>query len=247
MVGAPAVRQDRTVIEVGPHRYTESDARRTVAAGPVLVGLLTAGLDDSRLDLDRALAVVQQVADDEAAPLDQRLRTTLDTWRGAAASVRASGALGPPASGTVAHLATSGGGVPKQSSERIEVGWSGVVGDVQADRSNHGRPWQALCLWSTEVIDGFRAHGDPLGPGLAGENITVTGLPWARVRPGSQLRIGTVTCEVSAYAVPCRKNAPWFADRRFDRMHHRHGPVSRVYAWVVEPGTIVVGDAAVLE
>ena len=122
-----------------------------------------------------------------------------------------------------------------------------MLGDRQADRDNHGRPWQALCLWSTEVIDDFRAEGHPLAPGLAGENVTITGLPWARVRPGVQLRLGDVLAEVSAYAVPCRKNAAWFVDGRFDAMHHRHGPRSRVYATVLEPGTITHGAPVLLE
>jgi MOSC domain-containing protein YiiM len=30
-------------------------------------------------------------------------------------------------------------------------------------------------------------------------------------------------------------------------MHHDRGPVSRVYATVLEPGTVRVGDAAILE
>jgi hypothetical protein len=30
-------------------------------------------------------------------------------------------------------------------------------------------------------------------------------------------------------------------------MHHERGPVSRVYATVLQPGVIAVGDAAVLE
>jgi MOSC domain-containing protein YiiM len=57
----------------------------------------------------------------------------------------------------------------------------------------------------------------------------------------------TVVCDIASYAVPCKQNAPWFDDRRFDRIHHRHGAVSRVYATVIEPGTITIGDDAVLE
>jgi MOSC domain-containing protein YiiM len=62
-----------------------------------------------------------------------------------------------------------------------------------------------------------------------------------------RLRIGTVLCEASAYALPCRHNARWFSDGRFDRMHHREGPVSRVYATVLEQGSISPGDAAILK
>jgi MOSC domain-containing protein YiiM len=56
-----------------------------------------------------------------------------------------------------------------------------------------------------------------------------------------------VLCQVSAFAVPCRQNARWFVDRRFERIHHSNGPVSRVYATVIEPGAIRSDDIVVLE
>ena len=67
------------------------------------------------------------------------------------------------------------------------------------------------------------------------------------MRPGVRLRLGSVLCQVMAFAVPCKQNARWFSDRRFQRIHHSNGPISRVYALVLEPGSIAVGDDAVLE
>ena len=72
-------------------------------------------------------------------------------------------------------------------------------------------------------------------------------LPWERVVPGVHVRIGEVLTEIGSYALPCKTNARWFLDGHFDVMHHRHGPVSRVYGTVLEPGTIRVGDPVVLE
>jgi MOSC domain-containing protein YiiM len=168
----------------------------------------------------------------------------LDAGRG----IHALGAGAPTQQGTVAQISASGGGVPKQAIEVVEVGRRGVVGDRQADRRNHGRPLQALCLWSTEVIDGLRAEGHPIGPGLAGENLTVTGIDWSTIRTGVQLLVGDVLCEISAFATPCAKNAPWFVERDFRRMDHdRHPGWSRAYAWVREPGTIRQGDPVVVE
>jgi MOSC domain-containing protein YiiM len=148
--------------------------------------------------------------------------------------------------GRVAQLNVSGGGVPKQPVDRVEVDWTGVVGDRQGNRQHHGRPWQALCLWSTEVIDGFAAAGHPLRAGAAGENVTVSGLDWAAITPGVVLEVGAVRCEVSSYAIPCSKNAGWFLDGAYDAMHHRAGPVSRVYATVLTPGAIATGDPVTL-
>ena len=148
-----------------------------------------------------------------------------------------------PATGTVAQLNVSGGGVPKDSVPAVEVGSRGIIGDVQRTRVHHGRAWQALCLWSSEVITRLQGEGHPIAPGFAGENITVAGLDWRDVRAGVRLRIGEVLCEMSLYALPCASNAPWFLDRRFMRMHHNtEAGVSRIYASVLEPGRIATGD-----
>ena len=100
---------------------------------------------------------------------------------------------------------------------------------------------------TTDVIDALHAQGHPIAPGLAGENITLSGLAWADVRAGVRLRLGDVLCEVSAYALPCFQNKPWFVDGEFEVMHHERGNVSRVYATVLEPGSIAMGQPAVLE
>jgi hypothetical protein len=162
-------------------------------------------------------------------------------------AMRAAGVFGGRSSGTVVQLNRSGGGVPKLPLPVVDVDWGGVVGDVQATRRHHGRPWQALCLWDAGVIDGLAAAGHPIGYGSAGENVTLSGLDWARVRPGVRLRLGTVRCEASSYAVPCSQNARWFTDRAFALIHHEAGPVSRIYATVLEPGRIATGDRAELE
>jgi len=162
--------------------------------------------------------------------------------------LHALGAGAPRQVGTVHQLNVSDGGVPKTPVESVEVGARGVLGDRQADRHNHGRPMQALCLWSNEVIGTLQHEGHPIAPGLAGENITLARVDWSTIRPGVQLRIGEVLAEVSAYATPCKKNADWFVDRNFNRMHQdRHPGVSRVYAWVREPGAVRVGDEAIVE
>lgn len=151
-------------------------------------------------------------------------------------------------SGLVDHLFASDGGVPKRPVDQARVGTHGLEHDRQADRKVHGRPWQALCLWSVEVIDRLAAEGHPIFPGRAGENITVSGIDWAELRAGVRLGIGDVLVETSLWATPCNKNARWFLGRDFDRMHHRREPgVSRIYAWVLEPGTVRPGDSVAIE
>lgn len=158
------------------------------------------------------------------------------------------GAGAPTHTGSVAQISVSDGGVPKRPVERAEVGPRGLVGDRQATRQHHGRPLQALCLWSAEVIAALQAEGHPIDAGSAGENLTLRDVDWSTIRPGTQLRIGEVLAEISAWATPCTKNAPWFLDRDFGRMDHdRHPGWSRAYAWVREPGTVRAGDEVTVE
>lgn len=224
--------------EVGPYTFTEQDAQRTVAAHETVWNLLAEGRDPS------SLAPLEPVL---TGQLDEDLRAVWGAWMAAGPALRAASQLPATATGAVEGLHVSNGGLPKTPVLHATVGWRGLEGDRQATRQHHGRPFQALCLWSAEVIDGFRAQGHPLAPGLAGENITVRGLPWADVRPGVLLQVGTVRCTVSSYAIPCSQNKGWFRDGEFDLMHHRHGPVSRVYATVLQPGEIAIGDTVVLE
>ena len=153
----------------------------------------------------------------------------------------------PTQQGTVSQISASDGGVPKTAVSSADVGPRGLLGDRQGNRTHHGRPFQALCLWSSEVIDALADEGHPIGPGLAGENLTVSGIDWSTLRPGVRLLIGDVTCELSAWAEPCRKNDQWF-DGRSDRIDHRlHPGWSRVYAWVLEPGSVETGDPVIVE
>ena len=234
---------------LGPYEYTAQDVERTLANGRTLFDLLPGGFPPDPGGVAapfraRAEAALDQVAPDDPAAA---LAILWEEWRGAVDALRRAGTYGPRAAGTVTGLFLGSGGVPKAAVSQVDVDWSGVVGDRQAVRKHHGRPWQALCLWSSEVVERLAAEGHPIFPGAAGENGTIAGLDWSRVVPGARLRLGSVLAEVTAYALPCKANAGWFVDRRFDRIHHRHGAVSRVYATVVEPGTIATGDPATLE
>ena len=144
--------------------------------------------------------------------------------------------------GTVAHLHASKG-LPKKPIDSAVIGWKGVEGDVQSARAHHGRPWQALCIWSTDAIDTLRAEGHPIAPGYAGENITVAGIPAEAFRPGAHFRSGTVRGFLTSYAIPCKQNNDWFLNNDFRRMSHERGDQCRLYAMVTTCGNIAVGDS----
>ena len=142
----------------------------------------------------------------------------------------------PPA--LVASLATSGGGAPKERVPRPTVTEAGLVGDVQADRLDHGRPWQAVSLWSAEVIDALAAEGHPVTPGILRREPPGLGIDWSRLHPGVRLHVGAeVVVEVAGPADPCRTIAASFVDGRFDRIDHaKHPGWARLYAWVRSRG-----------
>ena len=130
-----------------------------------------------------------------------------------------------PRAGTVHQLSVSSGGVPKLPVADARVHRGGMAGDAQADRRHHGGPERALCLFSLERIEEFRAEGHPIAPGSTGENVTIAGLDWSRVVPGARLRLGDeVLVEISSYTTPCRTNAQWFAGGDFNRMNHQLHP-----------------------
>ena len=147
--------------------------------------------------------------------------------------------------GAVAHLHASRG-LPKKETDSASIGWSGVEGDVQRSRKHHGRPWQALCIWTTDAIDTLRAQGHPVDHGFAGENITVSGIPNDAFRPGAHFVAGDVRGFLTSYAWPCSQNKAWFTDGDFMAMCHETTDLSRIYAMVTRTGTMSKGDPFVL-
>jgi MOSC domain-containing protein YiiM len=146
--------------------------------------------------------------------------------------------------GYVYQLNCSRGGVPKLAVAEALLTPTGLVGDVQAKPFIHGGPRRALSLHSLELIERLRAEGHPISPGTAGENVTVAGLDWSRLAPGSRLRIGEeVVVEISGYANPCPTIRGSFEGGAFKRISQKLRPgESRLYARVVRAGRVATGQ-----
>lgn len=215
-----------------------------------------AGTDDATLAPHDRVSMLGKRSADRIDELDHRLlqRALRGMWEPLAALAyngsagkqasgdAASTSTGSATTGTVAGLFLSDGGVPKTAIDTATIGFRGIVGDRQASRAHHGRPWQALCLWSSEVVADLALAGHPIRAGSAGENVSVSGLDWSTMRPGLRLVLGNATIVLTAYAIPCHKNARWFTDGDYERMSHERGDASRVYALVEQPGQVSVGD-----
>ena len=145
--------------------------------------------------------------------------------------------------GRIESINTSRGGVPKQPVFEGLVTEDGIDGDRQRDRRFHGGPDRAVVLFSLEVITALQREGHPIGPGTAGENLTLSGIEWGTVTPGAELRIGGVRLLVTKYASPCYKIAGSFAGGDETRISQKtHPGWSRVCARVLGEGLIRVGD-----
>jgi MOSC domain-containing protein YiiM len=146
--------------------------------------------------------------------------------------------------GTLVSVNVSGGGVPKSRVNGAQVSRSGLVGDAQEDTIHHGGPDRAVCVYSLERIRSLQAEGHPIDVGTAGENVTLEGVDWDLVVPGTQMRLGDrVLLEVVSFTNPCKTIKASFIDGKFIRIAQKlHPGWSRVYARVLSEGQIHFGD-----
>lgn len=148
--------------------------------------------------------------------------------------------------GRIEAIHISPGGVPKQDKPSANVLADRIEGDDHDDKRDHGGPDRAVCLFSQERIEALKVEGNPIFPGSTGENVTVSGLTWELITPGTQVKIGNVELEVTGYAAPCKTIRESFADGYFNRISEKLFPGwSRVYTRVLALGEIRVGDEVV--
>ncbi len=146
----------------------------------------------------------------------------------------------------IVSLHRSPGGVPKTFVPEVAVTRDGLEGDGHRFYL-HGGEDKALCIYAMELIEALQAEGHPIAPGTTGENVTVRGLDWRLMVPGARVRLGAVLAEVTDYSTPCKTIAGSFRDGRSTRIGQKAYPGwSRVYARVLEPGVLRVGDAVSL-
>jgi MOSC domain-containing protein YiiM len=144
----------------------------------------------------------------------------------------------------IVQISLSRGGVPKRPVPSAQVTALGLEGDAQRDLEHHGGPERALCLFSQERIQVLQAEGHPITPGSIGENLTIEGIDWNAVTPGTYLRLGEdVVVQVTRYTSPCLNITASFLHRDYSRVaQKRHPGDSRVYARVLREGSLTSGD-----
>jgi len=148
--------------------------------------------------------------------------------------------------GRIVQLSVSNGGVPKRAVPMARITPLGLEGDAHRDGEHHGGPERAVCLFAMEAIRELQAEGHPLVPGALGENVTLEGLDWSAVQPGTRLQLGDeVVLEVTRYTTPCFNIRPAFRGGDYSLVSQkRHPGRSRVYARVIATGMLHGGDPA---
>jgi MOSC domain-containing protein YiiM len=221
-------------------RWSDDDLERTLAHTDDLIGYVLEGAADEFVAEVTAQPI--EVADDPLASAHSVMHRLHDL-----AATRRAVEVFEPMVGRIDSLQASGGGAPKTAVQLAEIGPAGVLGDVQANRRNHGRPWQAICLYSSDLIEALRAEGHPIAPGATGENLTLRGIDWSRLRGGLTITIGEVTLRTTSPAAPCHKIGDCFTDRTWDRIDHGDRPGwARWYASVLSGGTVAPGDTVTI-
>ncbi|MCA1563394.1 MAG: MOSC domain-containing protein [Acidobacteria bacterium] len=145
--------------------------------------------------------------------------------------------------GVLLSINVSDGGVPKHPRQECVLRVNGIEGDRQAHPQIHGGPQRAVCLYSLELIESLRSEGHPVTVGSLGENLTLAGIPWHQMVPGTCVDVGAASLELTGYADPCRTIVGSFHDRRSARIFERvHPGWSRLYARVMKEGSLRIGD-----
>jgi MOSC domain-containing protein YiiM len=146
--------------------------------------------------------------------------------------------------GKIRQISVSDGGVPKSPVAQASIGLNGVDGDRQRDTKHHGGPQRAVCLFSSEIIEALRLEGHPIEPGSVGENLTVEGVDWGRVAPGTRFVFqGGAELEVTSFTEPCSHIRDAFTNLEFRRIKQDlHPGQSRVYARVLKEGVVRAGE-----
>ena len=150
--------------------------------------------------------------------------------------------VGRPAPLQIGGHVVRSGIVKSAATGAVAVGSTGLAGDEQADRVNHGGPYKAAYAYAREDAAWWEDQlGHPLEPGAFGENLTLAGVDVTGARIGERWRIGSAEFEVSGPRVPCSKLGARMGDQRFPKRFVAAGRPG-AYLAVAAPGTVQAGD-----
>ncbi len=137
----------------------------------------------------------------------------------------------------IVSINISKGGIPKIPVPFIQVSFAGLEGDGH-NHAKHNTPLQAVCIQDLEKLEELSQNGYGLGPGQAGENLTVQNLHVNSLPLGTILKFsGGVVLEISKVRKPCYIMDAIHPQLKEDALG-RHG----MYAKVLREGILNVGE-----
>ena len=165
----------------------------------------------------------------------------------------------PELQGLIRQVSISKGGVPKLGVLEAWANPLGLEGDAHNHPEFHGGPSKALLLVSFEDLEELRAAGYPVFPGALGENLTVSGIDFRKLRSGQRWIVGGASIELTTLRQPCHTLDVYNPDaasliqkRLYDARAKAADPSSPVwakggfYASVLQRGLIRTGATIAL-
>ena len=151
--------------------------------------------------------------------------------------------------GKVAPLGRHGidSGIFKKPVDRaIDISRTGLIGDEQGDKKNHGGPEKAIhhypydhyVLWRAEIPEIAKKLEKE---GAFGENISTEGLTESNVCVGDTYRLGTALVQICQGRQPCWRLNERFGDSTMARWVQATGRTGWYYR-VLEEGRVASGD-----
>ncbi len=165
----------------------------------------------------------------------------------------------PDLQGIIHQVSLNKGGVPKLGVPEAWANPLGLDGDGHRHPEFHGGPMKALLLVSLEDLEALCSEGFPVFPGALGENLTVSGIDFRRLRSGQRFIVGNAAIELTTLRKPChtldvyKAEAGTSIQRRLQDARAKAGDTSSpvwamggFYAAVVQRGLICTGATIAL-
>jgi len=132
---------------------------------------------------------------------------------------------------------------PARGTEKTGVKRARFLKDYGVEGDAHAGSWhRQVSLLSAEKIAEFNRRGAEVVPGAFGENLVVEGFDFRAMSVGTLLRCGDVLLELTQLGKECHSHCAIY-----QRMGECIMPREGVFARVLEPGTISVGDEMTIE
>jgi len=147
--------------------------------------------------------------------------------------------------GIIEQISVSPGGLPKHAISEAWTSRLGLAGDRHKYPQIHGGPRKAVLLVSAEDLDELSLQGFPVQPGSLGENLTVRGLNFRRLKTGQTFSAGQAILELTQIRQPCQQLEPLNAGREglIQSVIQATHALGGFYAAVVQEGLIRTGDS----